>query len=172
MWNSKNILLTICILILGEGSAHAAGTILHYPHGGIMLSNHEDASKACPARTRLPTIRELAKESQELGAIGILELTQVDPYSVPHGYIKISAINTDGRMDEFYYNNQGYKSPGGKLGAFNFWSSSVLSRYSDGALMMYGLDGEITYGYRYHSYDIAAIRCVPCRKSWWRLKCL
>jgi len=120
---------------------------------------------ACPAGTHLPTIRELAKKGQALGAKGILEVNQVTPDSVLFdGYYKISAINPNGEKDEFYYSNAGYKRPDGDLGNNNFWSSSVDSNYSDRAFVFDGFGGTANgTGVRDYNFDDTAVLCFAGR---------
>lgn len=146
MWNSKYFLITITTLALGAASAQAAGEILRDADGSIRYMNQHDAMKACPAGTHLPTIRELAKESQARGAIGILEVNQGNSDGVPTGYYKISAINPNGQKDEFYFNCEGYKRPNGDLGNNWFWSSSLHSNYSDFGYLLNGGSGFVGYG--------------------------
>jgi hypothetical protein len=116
--------------------------------------------RLCPANMRLPTIRELAFEAQAHGAKGILEVSQVNPNEVPHGYYKISAINSRSRQqkDEFYFSHEGYKRPEGDGGNNWFWSSSVNPKVTDSAHYISGFSGEIISGVR--SYANGLVRCV------------
>lgn len=130
--------------------------ILRNDDGSIFYTTHRWAEKACPTGTHLPSIRELAELSQKSGSKGILERNQVDPIRVPAGYHKISAINSDGKWDEFYFSNDGYEPPAGDLGSNWFWSSSS-SFY--GAAYCYALrDTGEPYWVRHESRN--AVRCI------------
>jgi len=157
----SKLLISACFftLLLGTASAHAGGVILHNADGNIRYMNQYEAMKACPVGTHLPTIRELAEESQSRGARGILEVIQVNPDIVPAGYYKISAINPNGQKDEFYFNYEGYKDPTGDLGNNWFWSSSVNPYYSHVAFDLFGGYGYVYDNLRYYSDH--AVLCIP-----------
>lgn len=122
--------LVIVLSIFFGLNAHAGGEILRGASGYAKLMFYDEAVKACPKGTHLPTVRELAKEMEAYGAKGILELKQVDPNKVPFEYYKVSAVNRDGRRDVFYYNRVDYKGPIEDLESHWFWSSSVDSNDS------------------------------------------
>ena len=157
---SKFLLLLASIFMVSAG-AHADTVdqdgVLRDEQGKVLIMNQADAIKDCSQHgMHLPSIHELAKIGQDLGAKGILELSQVESGKVPDGYYKISAVNPDGTKEEFYFNYDGYKRPEGDLGNNWFWSSSVNSDYSFSGYYLYGNSG---YVYHYRSYYNAA-RCV------------
>lgn len=131
--------------------------IIRNNDGTVADIAHVTAFTACPQGTHLPTIRELSEESQAKGAKGILELSQVNADQIPKGYQKISAINPDGRKDEFYFNPEGQKRPLGDLGHYWFWSSSRASEYQ--GYEMHGSGGITTYYSNYASPGVA-VRCL------------
>ena len=93
--------------------------------GTVKYMNHYDAVRYCVAQgAHLPSTRELARLSMSMGAKGIAEVTSPKPDS---SYNKISAMNTDGSLDEFYFSSNGYQLPVGELGKNYFWSSSFSS---------------------------------------------
>lgn len=90
-------------------------------------------------------------------------MNQVNPGKIPAGYYKVSAINPDGQKDEFYFSDEGYKSPIGDFGNDAFWSSSVAS---DDSRLAYILNGYNARG----DYDVVAygnrtncgpVFCIP-----------
>lgn len=109
---------------------------------GYFWSLHfEDALKACPVGTHLPTAREIALDGQSRGAKGLLEITIANRDFVPEGYVKISTIELDGQRDEFYYSAEGYQD---NLPNALFWSSSVAQGpRQNKAYGMFGENGEI-----------------------------
>ncbi len=114
--------------------------------------------KACAdQKMHLPTIRELAQMSQAMGAKGILGTSEVKEGEVPDGFYFVSAINPNGKKDEFYFNYSGYVRPVGDFGNNWFWSSSVDSVYSDYGFNLYGSSGNVFAGYRDNNN---AVRCV------------
>ena len=116
---------------VSSGMAQASDKFfLFYPDGKLKYMNQLDAANACPAGSRLPTVRELAIESVASGAKGILEFAQVDPKSIPAGYSLITALNPNGQADKFYFNSEGYVYGDGE-GAW-YWSSSMPSSPEEG----------------------------------------
>lgn len=109
----------------------------------VVTMFYDKAIKACPARSRQPTIRELAKYSQTQGAKGILEVDQVDLKNIPSGYRFFNVINPDNTTDQFLYNPEGYQAPKGDFGENDFWSSSIYVGYSNYVLGFNGRDGHI-----------------------------
>ena len=143
--------------------------ILRYGDGSIHYMNQQDAMKACPEGTHLPSAREMAIESQKLGHRGLLELNQVESGKEPEGYYKISAENSDGTKDEFYFNDypESYRSPHDDLGRNWFWSSSVPSGVSGAVYFFVSELGGIAYevesefGHIYESsYFTLGVRCI------------
>lgn len=125
-------LFFIGIALAGSINAQAvtldANGILRNDDGTIRYMNLDEALQSCPRGTHLPTVRELARDAQSRGAKGILETSQVNPNQVSPFVIKVSAVDPNGRLDEFYYDYRGYQRPMGDLGNNNFWSSSSVAR--------------------------------------------
>lgn len=145
--------------VMSEGVTRnpTIGVILRRTDGRVFGMRHDRAMTACPIGSRIPTIRELAMYGQSLGAMGILEVDQVDPSSIPQGYYLVSAINTDNKTDEFYYNHEGFKYPNGDFyGAYYFWSSSLVSSDS-GSAYDFAFDGFIGDRLR---FSVDAVLCV------------
>jgi hypothetical protein len=173
MLNTKCLLLTVNILVLGAASAQADDQILRRANGSILFMTQYEASgvdpvtkikvrpDACEAagKGRLPTIRELAQEAQTLGAKGVLEVNQVDPNNVPAGYYLVSAINPDRQKDEFYFNHDGYQRPSGDLGAHLFWLASVHPHISALGFYFSGPYGGVYSRYRDDFY-VVGVRCI------------
>jgi hypothetical protein len=159
----KYLLLLVSFFVVSAGAR--AGTVdqdgvVRDNHANPLLMNQADAMKACAGHgMHLPTIRELAKISQSMGAKGILEKSEVQEGKVPAGFYLVIAIDPNGKKDEFYFNYSGYNRPAGDLGNNWFWSSSVVSDVSYNG---YGLDGYV--GDVYVPYDprvpYSAVRCV------------
>ena len=169
---SKLIFFAFSFLVLGISNAQADKLdkfgILRYDDGAIHLMTYKEMMKtSCPASTHLPTIRELAIETQSRGAKGILEVTQVNPKKVPRGYDLIQSMNVAGQLDQFYFSYEGYNSPytgpEADLGTI-FWSRSWLYDYEPQmALELHGLYAWI-HVISVHNYNFAAaIRCFPGR---------
>lgn len=165
--------------IEGPLSSEAAlGDIVKNPDGSVSHMNQYDSEKYCLAQgSRLPTAKELAKESQRLLAKGVHAHAKhlgvsVDSYAVNteidqmrrDGYRPIYTKNSSGqKVVDFYFNNSGYERPAGELGNYFFWSSSVHPVYSDYAYGLYGYDGDFVYDSRHISYAYCAVRCVLAR---------
>ena len=75
------------------------------PTKELKYRTYEKAMAECPKGTRLPTIRELARDAQAQGAKGILEVYQVRKNDVPPGYELFVVLNPDKIKDQFYYIN-------------------------------------------------------------------
>lgn len=126
--------LAISILFATGSGAYASTVdqngIVRDADGHVLTMSQKQAIKACAENgMHLPTIRELAKLSQSMGAKGILETRVKDGSGEkPEGFHLVSSINPDGKKDEFYFSRSGYVAPKGDLGNNFFWSSSVDSR--------------------------------------------
>ena len=85
------------------------------------------AEAFCKAKgQRLPTARELAEAAKEKSAKGILEVTEAA--SAPHaGYYLITAQESNGQIDQFYYSHQGFVGQSEKSECV--WASSVNPEY-------------------------------------------
>lgn len=159
------IFVSVWLLFGLFSAAHAAGQILRNADGSIRYFGPFESRNACPAGTHLPTTRELAQELQARGAKGILELNQANPNMVPDGYYKVSAINPDGRQDEFYFSPIGYLRALDDFGNNLFWSSSVQISYF-GYEHIYRLDGRtglLGAGIGDPHYRGDAVLCMPGR---------
>lgn len=158
--NSNYMLMLIASILVTSvgGRADTIGQdgILRNDDGRILHMNHRWAMKACPQGTHLPTIRELTELSQASGAKGILEKSQVDPLRIPMGYRKVSAVNPDGKWDEFFFNEDGYEPSSEEIGNNWFWSSSSAVY---GFSYCYALrDNGDPYWVRHYSSN--AVRCI------------
>lgn len=181
--NTKYVFISATIVILVGAQAKADSEVLRDGSGNVLYLSQIEASgistltgkkerpDACEVagKGHLPTLRELAEDAQKKGAKGILEVSQVDPNEVPSGYSKISAYNSDGQIDEFYFNRSGYKRPHGEIGDYTFWSSSALTNTFAYAFTMDGttavIDSE-NRGKLPHTIDgkllaHVQVRCFP-----------
>lgn len=152
---SKFILYGSCSLIFST-TVLASGVTLRWPDGSIRNYSFEEAKRACPAGTHLPTVRELAKECQKRGAKGIFEVSEVDPNDPPFFFGKISAINLDGAKDEFYFEEKGYQ-PGDGLEDSFYWTSSIDAVRSYEAYILHG--DQLYAGPWAHGAN--AVFCIP-----------
>lgn len=141
-----------------SNSAHADTIILRNADGSVREMTQREARTACPATTHLPTIRELAQESQARGARGILEVNQVNPDNVPSGYDALDSINPNGRADVFYYNSLGYQPPNDDSGKYNFWTSSEVPGMGGIYYTMDGRNGG--YGANPPGFWTRAVKCL------------
>jgi hypothetical protein len=117
--------------------------------GRIRLMNQYDAESYCRNEgSRLPTARELALESQRLGAQGISETPK-------DGYYLVKDSDGATNPDHFYFSYKGYERPAGELGDHWFWSSSVSPYY---AYLLNGDHGGI--GLNDRSTPYGAVRCM------------
>lgn len=123
-------------------TAHADAVILRNLDGTVREITQREARTACPPSTHLPTIRELAQESEVRGARGILKVNQVKPNNIPAGYDMIDSINPNGLADIFYYNAIGYQPPNDDSGKYGFWTSSEVIGMGGIFYTMNGLSGE------------------------------
>lgn len=158
LFSKRCVFLSLSLILsvlLGALQAQATSEILRSADGSLRRMNFWDASgvnfrtakkdkpDACEAagKGRLPTIRELAQESQLNGAMGILEPDQASPGS---RYYKISATDPSGKNDEFYFFEGGYVRPSSDFGSSEyFWSSSIISSYYGKAYALNGFSGGI-----------------------------
>lgn len=132
---SSHSLFSIITLSLGIICLKAPGAFANYvDEDGILRTDdgkaaygwYADARKACPRGTHLPTVREFAKWAQSRGAKGVLEVHAVSGTRAPDTYMKISAVNPNGKHDEFYFSSEGFRrAPGVGLDSA-FWSSSIM----------------------------------------------
>ncbi len=152
----------LLLVALGTSPVHAdqidSNGILRSDDGHQLYVTHNVAMNACPVGMRLPTAREFANESQARGAEGILEADQVDPENPPKYYYKVSALNSDGSPDDFYFNFYGYGKPEGNLDLTRmFWSSSVDSTRNDFAIGFSAYYGDVDASL---SSRYFAVRCI------------
>ena len=172
MLKSKYCLAIFCIFFLGNVQANAAIEILRDDSGNIRRMNQYEASGVNPqtgkketpdvceaaGKGHLPTARELAKISQARGAKGILEPNQVKPSKLSTGFGRISAIDPNGQLDEFYFSDVGYQRPQQEYLTALFWSSSINSRSSDEVYALNGAYGNVYVEFRVR-YNLAVL-CV------------
>lgn len=157
MWRGMNKLLALGLLVSSMAHAQAVPDltdVIRKPGGNHVITMTQfEARDYCLAQgQRLPTVREFALYSQSLGAQGISETAQ-------EGYDLVRGSDPDGNPDYFYFNSTGYESPGGVLGYFWFWSSSVNP---GDPRLAYGLDGDsgaTTNDYR-NNDNYRAVRCI------------
>lgn len=88
---------------------------------------HSSAKAFCESKgQRLPTAREIAELATAKNAQGILELSQAGT-QVPAGYYSVTAQESNGSIDKFYYSHLNYKKEGDATGCI--WASSVNPEY-------------------------------------------
>jgi hypothetical protein len=128
MTNLFSFLLAINLFALPVAQAKPKTTILRNDDGsvrymtwfeamGIEYASGKNGPDICQAsgKGRLPTVREMATLAMFQGAKGILEMKQIDPAKEEageyfmQGYFLKSAIDPDGKVDQFYYAFRGYK---------------------------------------------------------------
>ncbi|PIT99565.1 MAG: hypothetical protein COT74_11240 [Bdellovibrionales bacterium CG10_big_fil_rev_8_21_14_0_10_45_34] len=134
---------------LMAGQVAKFGTIVKIESDNALYVRQTEAIKYCKENAMsLPTARELARLATSLGAAGISETPR-------EGYHLISAKNTDGVIDIFYFNPTGYSNPS-ETESF-LWSSSIRS---DNSRFGYGLSksGQLEY----HPYDVSAPEAFKC----------
>lgn len=134
-----------------------------------LKTRHQAALKACSRHgMQLATIRELVSWGGR-----IFDPAKESEDGIPPGYSKefISAINPDGKKDEFYYvyNSAGGSfRPVGDLRDQFLWSSS-LSAENQGAYYAFeSTSGYVSVGESSDpdpSFHLGVIRCVPKTKS-------
>lgn len=136
--------------------------------------NHYDAERYCHNQGAwLPSVRELALVSKDMGARGIRETAhntaaKTDPsvqteimQMEADGYYPIYTINeTNQPTVAFYFNYTNYQRPRGNLGKYNFWTSSINPEYSGLAYLLYGINGNIGSGNRAFTSTYNAVRCA------------
>ena len=135
--------------------------ILFGVDGEANSMNQKDALKACPAKTHLPTFRELIELAQMHGARGILETGEYAKGERPKGYEKVSVTDLDGKKDEFFYSLKGMSEMNG-LWRNTFWSSSSGSvQFSENArfVLDFGM-GQIGYYDTGTEVDLHVL-CLP-----------
>lgn len=161
MFISRYFSFMVGAIIFGAVSTYGAGHILRNPDGNIRYFNHGEAMSACPAGSRLPTIRQLGEIGQSLGAQGILELSQVEYRGQePAGYYEVMSTSPTGRPDQFYYNHFGYKVFVNILPKDTYWSSSNFA-FGTGRNSAYTLNAY------YGGFEIEdkrqthAVLCIP-----------
>jgi hypothetical protein len=137
----------------------SSSDVLKNADGSVRIMNQYDALRACPVGSHLPTIRELAMESHTLGAGGILEIDPALPNQAPVGYVKIAALNADGKTDQFYFSWDGYRTPDGDLGDGWVWSSSLVTDQSSDAFVSSLHYGGIFSSGRDDANYYFAVRC-------------
>lgn len=159
-------LLLLASIFVESAGARAANVgqdgLIRDAEGNLLFMNRAQAVKACAdQKMHLPTIRELAKMSQAMGAKGILETSEVKKGEVPNYYpdfyFLVSAINPNGQKDEFYFNISGFVPPDGDWRNNWFWSSSVLSNHSGLGYVLVGYSADISHDFRVARY---AVRCA------------
>ena len=141
---------------------HSTSRFLRNSDGSLLFVRQYEAMKACPQGMHLPTIRELAKISVKTGAeIFEMDYHEMDPDSkVPTQYFdKVSAVNPNGKKDDFYLIFFDYKFP--KQGHIDecTWSSSLTQGSSE---IAYCLNGA-RVGTDDTSDTLHAVICVPNR---------
>ena len=119
------LLLLFCNLISLSVRADYVGaySILRTDDGQVKLIKQGTEFNTCPEGTYLPTLRELAKETESWGAKGVLELNAVN--QIPPGYRLIRATDQWGNKDEFYYSFTGCKLPT-EIDGVVFWMASYV----------------------------------------------
>lgn len=122
--------------------------------GNLIKLNYGGAIRACPKGTHLPSIREYARLTQSLGAMGVLEVSQVDVNHIPAKYELQSWKVSEKKRDAFYYNHNGYPVDN-KLVDVWYWTSSEEAD-SDLIYVMYD-DGGFFY---YDRSEEFAVRCA------------
>lgn len=116
--------------------------ILRSSDGSILELTQQQAVKACPVGSRLPTARELAGIARTNGAKGILELSDIGSH-IPSGYSLSTTVDSHGSHDIFYFSNENYHPPKGSLGYQAFWSSSLELGNAERAFIFSGATGDI-----------------------------
>jgi hypothetical protein len=122
---------------------------------------HAAAAPYCTQlNAHVPSSRELARLAMSLGAQTILDKTYVDKYmngQAPKDYRLISAQNTDGKIENFYYNENGYKNSK----KMSLWSSSTIPDYPKSIDVLYN-DGSIQTNFPNVHPEIERQRFVRC----------
>lgn len=171
----KKILLTFVTLItiLSNTFAIELGDIVRRENGKVLEIDHNDATVYCKKiGSRLPTDRELALYSQRLGSKGILETAYPDISITKRkvqaeigkvmelGYYRLEKNIFFDVTINYYFSHEGYRTPDGDLGKYNFWSSTIrdLSFNDNSEAYFFSGDDGVIY---YISRDMPrAVRCI------------
>ncbi len=126
---------------------------------------------------RLPTVLELARISENIGAQGIRDTNFGDRIYFDRDvqdeiaamkqdkYYPIYTKNSSGQVAVgFYFSHQNYEPTKFDLGAWYFWSSTVSPIDSDLAYALRGAKGGIGPTMR-NSVSLSAVRCVQSTKQ-------
>jgi len=133
----------ITIVILSTSvvaSASTIGNTIRDAKGNLAIMNYEEAAAFCDARqARLPTVREFASLSTEMGAKGIRETKylnlsyndsavqrEVDANSLDHFWSITKPGPAGEPVIDFYYSHEGYNFQNPEQWSnLWFWTSSV-----------------------------------------------
>jgi hypothetical protein len=155
-----NRIFSVGTILLVTGTALAVpnlGEIAKNADGSVKTMSQANAIECCKNQGgHLPTARELASYSQELGAAGIIEVA--DHKDNDQDSYSIGALNFDSGIDRFYFNYHGYQRPSGDLGNYWFWSSSGCYGNYYGYYVLNGNVGSIDFAYLDNGWH--AVRCV------------
>jgi hypothetical protein len=158
-----------CGEVYGSSVCHQFGEILKTSNGDIDHMTYEQAMKACPIGSHLPTAREITQLAVNEGAEGILTQAQVDrerALGVPFGDLaqgvsQIVALNPGQfEPDRFWFRFAGYKVPTGDLVYEWFWSSSLDPRGYGWPFYFQNHSGVIAVAFP--NYKMA-VRCISDR---------
>lgn len=122
--------------------------------GSIVLVNQIDAERYCKKRgLRLPTVRELAKYAQNMGAEGISEVNKA-------GYEYVAGRDKAGNPDNFYYNRDGYLDQKDFKEIF-VWASNINTHDPFTSYAMSVSNGWISNSSRKEFVYTGSVLCVP-----------
>ena len=125
-------------------------------NGNILKLDYGKAVYHCEAKgegARLPTPREYAELSEQMGAQGLSE-TKIVEYG---SYRPVYGYDSEGNKDLFYFSHIGYRPPEGDSGRHVLWTSSGHQLDPGFAYLFYSGIGSI----RPSSADFyEAFRCV------------
>lgn len=139
--------------------------VLRDGQGSLLKTRHGAAVKACADHEmQLATIRELVNWGGK-----VFDPTKESENEIPPGYSKelVSAINPDGKKDEFYivYNSKGGSfRPVGDLRDHFVWSSSINANNSSEYYALDATSGYVSVGESSDpdpKFHFGAVRCVP-----------
>lgn len=155
-------------IVTADETTKKAGVCANFPPGSVCNMNQYEADKYCRAQGwRLPTVRELAKEGQRLGAQGLLEGEVYGGLSryKKKDYQQILELNGDNQIvSVFYFSYRGYKVPEGELGDRIFWSSSLHHSDSIYAYQFTGYTGGLSAVFRGGGINYyESVRCMQLR---------
>ncbi len=165
MFTKKYFLLCACVIFLQSVVTRAQPCddkdgFIRNSDCSFRGMHYDDAIKACPAGTHLPTAREVAEYSQSKGAKGISRTKFDENSSAPSGYTSVASTNPEGTQeDAFYYSNEGYSHPG-TADTGSFWLSS-LPQGSYGihyARVFSNSNGSLS-GVKHRTSGLAAVWC-------------